>query len=155
MPINLPKYPLINGNRPDWAAIEFTPQLGDGTSAVVVGLKSLNYKAEQDPTDVMGTSPLPIATTKGTAKFSGDVEMYLAEFQALADAIGDGFGTVPITITVSYSEGDYTRTDTLVSCRLISPEASQSQGADALTRKFSLKMLNILWGGVAAVKPSF
>ena len=154
MPLVLPSYPLINGVRPDWASIQFSPQLPDGSKSVIVGIKSLNYKVEQDPVDVMGTSPLPIAQTRGTAKFSGDVEMYLAEFSALVDAIGDGFGSVLITITVAYSEGDYTKTDTLVGCRLISPEASQSQGADPLTRKFSLKMLNILWGGKAAVLPT-
>lgn len=151
MPLTLPQYPLINGVRPDWSSIQFAPQLPDGSKQVIVGVKSLNYKVEQDPADVFGTSPLPIGQTKGTAKFSGDVEMYLAEFQALVNAIGDGFGSTLITITVSYSEGDYTSTDTLIGCRLLAPEASQSQGADPLTRKFSLKMLNILWGGKAAL----
>lgn len=155
MPLVLPQYPLINGVRPDWASIQFSPQLPDGSKSVIVGLKSLNYKAEQDPVDVMGTSPLPIAQTRGTVKFSGDVEMYLAEFHALVDAIGDNFATTLITVTIAYSEGDFTKTDTLIGCRLISPEASQSQGADPLTRKFSLKMLEILWGGVRAVTPTF
>jgi len=155
MPLSLPSYPLINGVRPDWSSIQFSPQLPDGSKSIIVGIKSLNYKVEQDPSDVMGTSPLPIAQTRGTAKFSGDVEMYLAEFHALTSAIGDNFGSTLITITVAYSEGDFTVTDSLIGCRLISPEASQSQGSDPLTRKFSLKMLNILWNGVQAITPTY
>lgn len=153
MPISLPAYPQINGLRPDFASIQFTPQLPDGGATSITGIKSINYKVEQDPTEIYGTSPLPLGMTRGTAKFSGDVEMYLAEFYALAEAIGADFGSIPIDITVSYSEGAFTKTDTLLGCRLVSPEASQGQGADALTRKFSLKMLNILFNGVPAVTP--
>jgi hypothetical protein len=153
MPLSLPAYPLINGLRPDFACIQFTPQLPDGSATTITGIKSLNYKVEQDPTEIYGTSPLPLGMTRGTAKFSGDVEMYVAEFQAIVDAIGPDFGSVPIDIAVSYSEGAYTKTDFLQGVRLLSPEASQSQGADALTRKFSMKMLNILFDGIAPVLP--
>ncbi len=153
MPISLPAYPLINGLRPDFSCIQFTPQLPDGSATTITGIKSINYKVEQDPTEIYGTSPLPLGMTRGTAKFSGDVEMYLGEFYALAEAMGPDFGSIPIDITVSYSEGAFTRTDTLQGCRLVSPEASQGQGADALTRKFSLKMLNVLFNGTPAVLP--
>lgn len=146
MPISLPAYPQINGLRPDWASIQFTPLLPDGSAVTITGIKSLNYKVEQDPVEIYGTSPLPLGMTRGTAKFSGDVEMYLAEFYALIETLGQDFGSIPIDITVSYSEGPFTRTDALQGCRLLSPDASQSQGADALTRKFSLKMLNIYFG---------
>lgn len=153
MPVSLPAYPLINGLRPDFACIQFTPQLPDGSAVTITGIKSINYKVEQDPTEIYGTSPLPLGMTRGTAKFSGDVEMYLAEFYGIAEAMGPDFGSIPIDITVSYSEGAFTKTDTLQGCRLISPEASQGQGADALTRKFSLKMLNVLFNGTPAVLP--
>lgn len=153
MPVSLPAYPLINGLRPDFACIQFTPQLPDGSATTITGIKSINYKVEQDPTEIYGTSPLPLGMTRGTAKFSGDVEMYLAEFYAIAEAMGPDFGSIPIDITVSYSEGAFTKTDTLQGCRLVSPEASQGQGADALTRKFSLKMLNVYFNGVPAVLP--
>lgn len=151
MPLTLPSYPQINGLRPDWSSITFTPQLPDGSSQAIVGIKSLNYKVEQDPAELYGTSPLPIGMTRGTIKFSGDCELYLAEFYAMVEAIGADFGSVLMDVTVSYSEGAFTRTDTLIGCRFISADASQGQGADALTRKFSLKALNILFNGVPAV----
>lgn len=154
MPVTLPAYPLINGLRPDFACIQFTPQLPDGSATTITGIKSINYKVEQDPTEIYGTSPLPLGMTRGTAKFSGDVEMYLGEFYAIAEAMGPDFGSIPIDITVSYSEGEFTKTDTLQGCRLLSPEASQGQGADALSRKFTLKMLGIYFNGVPAVLPS-
>lgn len=152
MALVLPSYPLINGLRPDWSSVEFAPQLPDGSKSIIVGIKSINYKVEQDPVDVFGTAPIPIGQTKGTAKFSGDVEMYLAEFYALIEAIGPGWSAVPMTITVSYSEGEFTRTDSLIAARFIAPEASQSQGADPLTRKFTLRMLNVLFNGIPAVE---
>lgn len=155
MALVLPSYPLINGTLPDWASVQFTAQLPDGSRSRIVGLKSLNYKVEQDPADVFGTSSIPIGQTKGTAKFSGDVEFYIQEFYALIEAIGDDFASIPFTITPSYSVGNFTKTDTLVGARLISPESSNSQGADPLSRKFSLKMLNILWNGVQAVTGQF
>lgn len=149
MPLTLPSYPLINGVLPDWSCIQFTPQLPDGSASQVVGIKSISYKLEQDPADVFGTGQTPVGITKGTMKFSGDVEMYIKEFYALVDALGPGFTNIPITITVAYSVGDFTRTDTLLGCRMLAPEASQSQGADALTRKMTLKMLGILFDGIA------
>jgi hypothetical protein len=152
MPLTLPAYPLINGLRPDWSSIHFTPNLPDGSAEPIVGIKSLNYKVEQDPVEVYGTGPTPIGLTRGTAKFSGDLEMYIQEFYAWVEAVGPDFGSIPINITVSYSESAFTKTDTLIGCRLISPEASQSQGADPLTRKFSLKMINISFNGVTAVE---
>jgi len=58
MPLSLPAYPQINGLRPDFASIQFTPQLPDGSATTITGIKSINYKVEQDPTEIYGTSPL-------------------------------------------------------------------------------------------------
>ena len=153
MTLSLPQYPYINGVRPDFSSISFLPMIAGAATIPVVGIKSINYKAEQDPADVFGTSPLPIGQTRGTAKFSGDIEIYLEEFQSIVTAQGPGFTSNLITINIVYSEGIFTTTDTLIGCRLISPEVSQSQGADPLTRKFSLKMLNILFGGNPVMLP--
>jgi hypothetical protein len=144
-------YPLINGVRHDWSSIEFSVQLPSGAAITIVGIKSINYKAEKKGTLVYGTGPKPIGITRGVFTPDGDVEVYLDEFYNLTTALGSGFMDVPVTCKVSYSEGDRTYTDTLVGARLASVEASQSQGADPLTRKLALTLLDVLYNGVSAV----
>lgn len=148
------QYPLINGVRHDWSSIEFSVQLPSGAPIVIVGLKSINYKFEKKGTHVYGTGPKPIGITRGVFTPDGDVEMYLDEFSTLVDQLGAGFADVPVTAKISYSEGARTYTDTLIGARIAGVEASQSQGADPLTRKLPLTMLDILYNGKSAVNQS-
>jgi hypothetical protein len=148
------QYPLINGVRHDWSSIEFAVQLPNGAPIVIVGVKSINYKFEKKGTLVYGTGPKPVGITRGVFTPDGDVEMYLDEFSLLVAQLGPGFADVPVTARVSYSEGERTYTDTLIGARIAGVEASQSQGADPLTRKLPLTMLDILYNGASAVNQS-
>lgn len=148
------QYPLINGVRHDWSSIEFAIQLPTGTAVTVVGAKSINYKFEKKGTHVYGTGPKPIGITRGVFTPDGDVEIYLDEYASLVDQLGPGFADQPLTIKVSYSEQERTYLDTLIGVRIAGVEASQSQGADPLTRKLPLTMLDILYNGKSAVNQS-
>jgi hypothetical protein len=135
-------YPTVNGVRHSFASIE----LKIGT-LIFVGFKSINYSRTRSRTLVRGNSPDPLGKTRGDNEYSADCELYLAEWNLLMQTLGKGYGDVLFPINVTYSENGFdTITDNLIGCTIDSTEASQSQGNDALTRKFNLMPLKILFG---------
>ena len=152
-------YPLINGVRHDFSSIEW--KLAAGTQPIVIGFKSINYSRVRTRVLVRGNSPDPIAKTEGTNEYTGDIEVYLAEWNGLIQPAliaaaaaqglnangGSAYGDVLFQITVTYSSfGFDTITDVLNGCSLDSLEASQAQSADPLVRKFNINPLKILFG---------
>lgn len=98
---------------------------------------------------VYGNSPDPIGKTRGTNEYSADVEIYLAEWNAFQDSIGPGYGDVPFQVLVTYgNEGFDTIQDVIRGCTIDGLEVSQSQGSDALVRKFDMSPLKILFNGL-------
>lgn len=147
------QYPLINGAYPDWSSIE-----ADVDDVKIRGLKSINYKGGASKGNgVYGTgSPDPLGYTTGTNEYSGDVEMYLPEFYEMIETMGRGWGNRYFDITISFTVPDGTggstaKTDILKGVKFIEPDASQSQGADAITRKLGLQITKILYGGIDPV----
>lgn len=147
-------YPQINGVKYDFSSIELNL---NGQS--FVGFKSINYSRTRTRTKVYGSNSDPLAKTKGTNDYSGDCEVYLAEWNyfqqnilipyALQQTGTGGYGDVFFTVTVSYRTNTSDLiSDTLAGCTLDSTEASQSQGTDALIRKMMLNPLKIYFGGV-------
>lgn len=147
-------YPLINGVRHDFSSIELKL-----SGQIFIGFKSINYNRTRTRVMVRGNSPDPIAKTEGTNEYTADCEIYLAEWNQLQSILvqaanaagipngGTGYGDVLFQIVVTYSSlGFDTITDTLNGCSLDSLEASQSQSADPLVRKFNLAPLKILFG---------
>jgi hypothetical protein len=142
------QYPLINGVFHEWSSVEFKIK-----GKVYRRVKSINYQEELKPTKVYGTSADPIGRTRGMREAEGDVEVYLDEFRQIVADVGAGFGELVFDVTVSYSETAVsTVTDHLIGCRFEQVGASQSQSADALTRKLKLSTLSIKWNGVDLLK---
>jgi hypothetical protein len=145
---------LINGVRHDWSSIELHV-----AGQVIIGRKSVNYSRKRARAMVEGGSPDPISKTRGRNTYTGDIELYLAEFNQLLDLLtqsaaaagataGNGYGDVPFSVVVMYSETGFDQiTDTLLGCTLDSTEVSQSVSADALSRKVELNPIKILFGG--------
>ncbi len=134
-------YPLVNGQRHSFASIELKI---DGQ--VYIGFKSLNYTWTLEPTAIYGNHPDPIGETVGQAKYEGDMELWLAEWNQLQKQLGpSGFALRKFDIVVTYSENGFdTLQDELLGCRIKSVEASQSSGPDGLSRKCSLYIGKIL-----------
>ncbi len=146
--------PLVNGVRHDWSSIELHV-----AGQVVIGRKSVNYSRTRTRAYVEGASPDPISKTRGRNAYKGDIELYLAEFNQLQDLLtqqaaalgaanGNGYGDVAFSVVVMYSETGFDQiTDTLLGCTLDSTEVSQGVSPDALSRKFELNPIKILFGG--------
>lgn len=136
------QFPLINGDYFAFADIELR-----ANGLLFAGVKSINYKAALNRQFVRGTSSIPLGRTRGNYEASGDIELYLNAANFLITSLGPTWMQVPIQISVSYGPNvgmiQPVITDLLNGVYLTSIEASQSQGEDALTRKFELSVQEI------------
>jgi hypothetical protein len=140
-PIN---YPLINGVRHSFPSIELKLN-----GLIFVGFKSINYSRKRSRSMIYGNNADPIGKTRGKNEYSCDAEFYLAEFNQFLASLGPGYGDLAFTINVTYTENSLdTIQDVILGCTLDSSEVSQSEGTDALVRKFEMNPLKILFNGV-------
>lgn len=142
--------PLINGYFHSWSQVEIVI-----AGRRYQGVKSLNYTATVAKTKVRGTNQLPIGRTTGAADFTGDLEVYLSTFDAIAADLGNDFANATFDIDVSYRA---TPEDNLVADELVGVAISEIGGGgadsnDALTKKLKIDMMNIKFNGVWAVTP--
>lgn len=151
--------PLVNGTY--YAYADIVARAG---SAQFLGFASINYTHKLARQYVRGTHREPLGMTSGQYECTGDFELYLPQADAfrtflLAQGTGGGYMQVSITFTISYStigEGGAplpTITDVIQAARITSDEASQSEGLDALKRKFEFMAQRLIPGGSPAVLP--
>jgi hypothetical protein len=139
-------YPDVNGFRHSFSSIQ--AKIGN-PGIVYQGFKGINYEFGLEPVQVYGFHPDPIGETRGVAKYSGDFEMYLAEYAQIMAALGAGAFTQRFNISVSYIENGYdTITDLLIGARLIKTTVDQSQSGDPLTRKVPMTIMKVLPNGL-------
>lgn len=145
MAIEALQYPLVNGRKHGFASIEMKIN-----GLIYRGFKSIKYGRKRTRELVRGNHPDPIAKTVGENEYTGEVELYLAEWYVFQDSLGDGngYGDVPFIVLVTYGQSPFvTRTDTLSGCSMDSTDADNSQGPAALTRKVDIAPLKILFNG--------
>jgi hypothetical protein len=145
------QYPLVNGVRHSFASIEAKIA---GQIYLVTGV---NYSRKRSRTMVRANHPDPVGKTQGSNEYSCDIELLLAEFNALQAALiaqanaanlNGGYGNLPFQIVVQYTEnGLDTVTDTILGCTFDSTESSNAEGTDATKRKVELNPLKILFNG--------
>jgi hypothetical protein len=142
------EYPLVQGERHDFASIEVTIETEQGPKRFK-GFTAVNYSASLEPGQVRGTAARKIGRTIGEATEEGSLEMYLAEWDELRAALGNGYMRKVFNVTVTYgADGLPVTTDTLVGCRIKKVDKSHSQGADGLKVKLELDVMKILENGL-------
>ena len=146
-------YPLVTGFRFGPASVSADFQLPGGQSYTFRGWKSLNYSRTRDRATVRGFGVNPIGKTRGENSFDADCEIFLEEFNELITMMGPGYADQQFTILVHMTEGENDIQDQLIGCTLDSTESAVQQGTDALTRKFKLSPLQILFNGIDDVAP--
>jgi hypothetical protein len=158
MSFSLP-FPLINGVRHSWSSISC-----DIAGLTIAGITAVNYEATLEPGVVYAGGPLPIATTTGVGSYTADIELLLAEFHQVQNALGPAFFTTVFDVKVSYSDEGYTASgvpviiDTIQRARISKVSAgAQKQSGDAIVRKLTLVPLGMLFNGVNPMpnQPSF
>lgn len=143
------QYPLVTGFRHGFASLSAEFKLANGQTVTYRGFKAINYNRTRDREMVRGNHPDPIAKTRGENSYDADVEVYLAEWAVLMSTLGPGYGDLMFTLLVHFVEGGFTGLqDEIRGCTIDSTEASNAQGTAALTRKFKLNPVKILFDGI-------
>lgn len=142
------EYPLVNGERHDFAQIEVTIETPNGPKRFK-GFKSVNYKIALQPGQVRGTGARKLGRTLGEATEDGSLELYSAEWDELRAALGNGYMRKAFNASVTYgADGLPVNTDQLEGCRITEVSKDNSQGSDGLTVKLTLDIMKILEGGL-------
>ncbi|GGR00301.1 hypothetical protein [Deinococcus ruber] len=123
-----------------------------GTTEVIV--KSISYGDGMDRGDIEGNARMSLGVSEGMYKADeATADLYMDDFDALMDAMKDGYYEDSFEVVVVIGEGaGKTRTDTLKGCRMTKRAASDQSGPDALTRSVSFKPLYITVNGIAPLK---
>lgn len=142
------QYPLVNGERHDFAQIEVTIDTPAGPKRFK-GFKAVNYKIALSPGAVRGTAARKLGRTLGEATEDGSLEMYLAEWDELRAALGNGYMRKSFNVSVTYgADGVPATTDSLEGCRITEVGKDNGQGSDGLVAKLTLDIMKILEGGL-------
>jgi hypothetical protein len=138
------QYPLVRGVRHGFSSIELKMN-----GLLFVGFKSINYSRKRTRGMVRGNSPDPLGKTRGENEYSGDCELYLAEWNLFQQNLKAGYGDVLFDVLVTYGENGFdTITDELLGCTFDSSDAANGQGSDPLVRKIDLTPIKIKFGGL-------
>jgi hypothetical protein len=138
------QFPLINGSMFSYSSIELNM---NGT--IFRGFKSIDYSRKRDRPPQYGNSPDPLGKPVGKNSYEATGEIYVAEFRNFVQSLGPGYGDVYFQVTVTYQQNGFTTVqDVILGCTLDEMSASFTEGTDALSQKFALNPLKILFNGV-------
>jgi hypothetical protein len=142
--------PLINGFYHSWAQVEIVIN-----GRRYLGVKSLNYTFTSAKTKVRGTAQLPIGRTTGQADITGDIELYMAQFNDICSVLGDDFTNAVFNIDIAYrcQPEDNMVSDELIGVAMAEITSGGADGNDTNTRKLKLDIMNAKFNGLWAVTP--
>jgi hypothetical protein len=144
-------FPLINGSKFSYSNI-----ILNANGLQFAGFKSINYKDNLGRVMVRGAAMQPLGLTQGRYLATGDIEMYLDAAMLLTASLGPGWRQVPCFATVTYSAPSSLPLpfviDEIPGFYIGEFDASQSEGEEALTRKFTMHIPGqILWNGIPSI----
>lgn len=133
---------LINGRKYSWASLEVQH---DGLT--YKGITSLNYKQSLEPQKVPGYGIYPLDRTTGEYSAEGDMEMSLADIEALrtnlaAKTANGSYGLQEFDIVASFDDGSTVHTHKLVRCRFKEEDNQNARSADPTKEKIGL---DVMW----------
>ncbi len=146
------QYPLVNGTKFSWASVEI-----DLNGTIFTGCTELAYKQTREIGDVYGTGAENLARTLGQLNAEGSLTMYRRDFQDFINLLTNngqtGYLDTEFDVTVSYSSpnGDGILTDRCISCVILEPDISGSQGTDPLSVTCSLDILRVELDGILPI----
>lgn len=144
------QYPIVNGVRHSFTSIEFRATTGENFGQVYF-IKSINYERKRSRGTVRGNHPDPLGKTRGENEYTGDLELYLAEWQDFVTEVlgGAGYGDKFFNLVVTYNETGFDPiVDEIVGCTWDASSAQNSQGTDPTVRKVDLNPIKIRFNGI-------
>lgn len=117
------------------------------------GVSDLSYGTERDTVAVFGTGPNQVGVALGPVKHSGSMEMVKLYADRLRAAIGDGYMSKPLTITVTFRESQMSVLSTTVLNVYIKKDDTKStQGSDPTKETIEFHVNDITRNGLRAAE---
>jgi hypothetical protein len=140
MPGLVNNVPLINGRAYDYASIVINV-LG----VPLMGVKSIEYKVEQEKTNNYGAGNLPVSRGHGVKKADATLELSMDDVEVLRNALPTrNLLDVPaFPITVSFLNGAKTVTHVLHNCEFLDDGVTGAVDDTELARSFPLVVSHI------------
>ena len=134
--------PIINGYRYDWGSVIIDMGAAGEVSS---GCTAINYEATRERAKARGAGTAkPQGRTRGQIDFQGSITLHKEVFDEIVTKLGTNFGTVSLTITVSYSASENrVVTDVLEGVEIDGVTNDHSDGTDALVVALPLNIMNI------------
>jgi len=133
--------PLINGTNYAWNNITWM-----WYSLPLVGIKSITYEAKQKTELNYGNGPYPISESQGNYEYTGEIEIYLDEWNAIiAAAPGNDPLQIPRSdMQVVYGGSRVTaKADTLQMVKFTNDPVTVKQGDGSVILKLTLSIAGI------------
>lgn len=143
------QFPRINGYEYSFSDVEITV---DGQR--YTGIRSLSYNPTRDVGMAEGSPAQPLGYGRGTyGGGEGSFSMLRVSFDAMVEAVGEGYMEKIFPIVASYApEGSPITTDELIGCTMTGIDFQGERGPDPLYVEVSFKFLNMLTNGVAPLR---
>jgi hypothetical protein len=148
-------YPLVNGHRYSYASIEIRI-----LDKIFFGFHAINYTNALSVGELYANAPHKIGRTRGRYEPTASAEMYRLEYENLKLQLaqlngGQGYQEVPFDIIVAYAEqpSQPVVTDTIIGCRIVSSEFSNTEGTDPSMVSLELNVMAIKEAGIFPVVP--
>ena len=142
-------YPLVNGVRHSFVGIELKLGSAQGLSFPTIGFKSISYTRKRSRAVVEGTNADPLGKTSGMNAYTGECELYLAEWNIFLVQLGPGYGDIVFPVSVTYNaQGMDSVTAWLYGCTIDSSDGGGAKGPDPTVRKFDLAPLKVVMSGI-------
>lgn len=133
---------LIRGTIHDWSQIEF------GINGLEFpNLIEFNYEDELDIGVRRDRAGKVSGTTHGDYEANGDMTLNSQDFEALCEALGDGFGLVFFPVVVNRSDGNGPIITDTMNVRIMGAKSDNKQGNEQSAIQVKLFIQEIVWNG--------
>lgn len=142
--MNLPDYPLINGQAYDWASVTINM-----FGMPIKGITEINYKVKQDKKNNYAAGVEPSSRGRAKKEYEADITLEEVEVRRILAALPANQSLVdiaPFPIVVSYMVGTKTVIDKIMNCEFMEEGVATKEGDTTLVRKLPLIIAGITWG---------
>lgn len=150
MPI---QYPLIQGKAVDFSSLEISFQVEGKKIPPLQGITGLDWGIQRSGNAVYGKGPKALRQTRGQVSNSASLTMYKEEWQAWKQAVGDGYGEIPINIVGTWLEATIESKVEIIGATITDESQSASQGGDPPEVSIELLPMDIIEDDVQFLKP--
>ncbi len=138
------QYPIVNGVRQDPSSVEMS--LGDPINLIILFV-SVSWKRTRSRTKLSLNHPDPVGKTRGKNEYDASLELAIAEYEAILNILGDGYGDIQFQISLNIKESGFNPVNVLISNCTLDDDDGDASGTNALTRKIALNPTKILING--------